>query len=167
MMVIPAIITLTAMVTPTPSTAVLSTPFTVAAMEPCGHCHECTEPGVGQGHDFHEAAPLEKDGVDHSCFGDIECSSGVHPDCGTGGDLASLAPEVLETRNILASLQEVAAGSLHSANALLREYPARTHLNRERGQLQVSAPCSAELVIAQVSLTKTQVLALEQSQLWK
>jgi hypothetical protein len=115
---------------------------------------------MGDGHDFHEREPIPKSGVDHSCWGNMECET-WHPECGSGS-FATLTPEARETQVTFNALQKVADGEGRSAEDLVLTFPARVQVNWARGQLQVSAPCSTEMIVAQVSLSASQLSALEQ-----
>ena len=132
----------------------LTSPFEPSVAAECGHCHTCSEPGVGTGHDFHEAEPFSLDGVGgHSCFGDIQCTAAVHPLCGTGSDE--------ETTLVLFSSMDLARRGDLSAIALLkRGWGERLHLNRERNLLQLSAKCSDQYIVAQVELANPRVSTL-------
>lgn len=137
------------------ATLTLSNPFEATVAAECGHCHTCTEPGVGTGHDFHEVEPFPLDaGVgSHGCFGDIQCTSAVHPLCGTGSDE--------DTALMLSeNMDRAARGDLSAIVVLKRGWGERLHLNPERNLLQLSAKCSDKYILAQVELSSTQVATL-------
>ena len=140
-------------------TATVNNPF-IELQPPamCGHCHDAQ--CGGPGHDFHEQDPYPKDGQDHSCI-PVECGGGQHPDCSASENalaITGLDSVAKQTREILALLPQAMVES-KSLNRLLRTHPSRVHFNRERKRLQVSAPCSPEMVIAQIPMSESQIRA--------
>lgn len=145
-------------------------PFMALANPDCGHCHECTEPGVGAGHEFHEQSPYTKDkngSGDHPCFGDIPCDNRTHPACGSGGssdDNADLTVDqvrqLTENQAVLSLAKRVAINETAATSKILAQFGHRVILDRVRGVIQIGLPCSRDFIVAQVPLTAAQLTEL-------
>ncbi len=145
-----------------PKPVELTDPYTpsLAVLVACGHCHTCTEPGVGQGHDMHNQTPYDLEGGDHPCFGNVSC--GVHWACGTGGEENDEA----QFQAMLTALEDVGRGDVKAAVALLDAYPQHVHFNANRSRIQVSALCSSAKIVAQAPLSTAQLQAVQESVEW-
>jgi hypothetical protein len=117
-----------------------SSPKRVQAFE-CGKCDTC----VGGHTNPFSQSDRESEGIHSGCIAVAGCP---HPDC-----IVTFQPSTSGIERVLA---DVEAGNVRAAKLLLRTYPGSIVWNKDRGALQMRAPCSGDGFVAHIPLTEAQ-----------